>query len=148
MSNIETVAQRFDELYETLSPSFAIAQPLPERTRELVITIVCAILRQSEDVDGQKTEYESRRWQSKVGILLQLIQEHARASIGAEDGPGKLLDAAIKAVNTSPYTGNVDDPHADIATMNVQETLRMAAAAGLVVAGPSAGPDLEELLDT
>jgi hypothetical protein len=135
----EDVARRFHEVYEALAPSFgwetqnASAVPwdaVPEENRKLMIAVCQHVLPEiPEVVWGQYTSIQHNRWQTKVGILLNLIEAH---------GSVQLTTDAINAVNTSPFTGNIDDPYADIASMTTQETLRMAVAAGLVVPGPNA----------
>jgi hypothetical protein len=67
-------------------------------------------------------------WQASVGALLTLIESH---------GDEALTAAAVRIVNTNPYTGShTGEPRADIATTNMNAAIDRAVAAGLVVRRP------------
>lgn len=159
MKDAEDVARRFHEVYETLAPSFGWEtqerssvpwDELPEENRKLMVAVCRLVIPElPETQPGQHVEFERNRWQSKVGVLLTLIKEHSEYaaersrlwSRDENDGAGdyqSLLERAVRAVNTSPYTGNIDDPYADVASLTVRHTLESACAAGLVEPGPNA----------
>jgi len=139
MQDAEDLARRFHEIYETLAPSFEWTtqersrvpwNELPPENRKLMIAVCRIVIPELPSIRApQHVEAERNRWQGKVGVLLTLIE-----ALGSQ----ALIDAAIRAVNTSPYTGHVDEPYADIASLTVQQTLLTACEAGLVRPGPNA----------
>lgn len=128
MRKADDIANRFHEVYEALAPSFDSNGH--DEHRKLIQAVVRIVLPElPEDAPPQQITIERNRWQSKVGVLLTLI-----STMGTDE----LREAAIRAVNTNPYTGSIDDPYADIATIRIADTLRTAVDAQLVVPGPNA----------
>jgi len=103
---------------------------------------------------AQLIEFDRNHWQRKVGALMVLIEHFGnhvcllgspgRYDVDPEDWNdlgqkiGSLIDEAHRVVNTS-WSGNLsEDPHADVAKLSFQESIRMAVHMGLVTPVPGA----------
>jgi hypothetical protein len=86
------------------------------------------VARLEEAAAVQDLAFDRNAWQRSVGLLLSLIEDH---------GDPALVSAAVRIVNTSPFTGGrADEPRADVARMNVEHTIAQAIAAGRVLRRP------------
>lgn len=141
MTEPKHLAQRVHELWTAMIPeSTSPWNELPHNVRTALSIGVESLLPAAAAAD-QLLEFERNRWQQHVGVLLNLIQGFVKSVPESEDDAREaaedLLSSAIRAVNTNPYTKNIDDPHADVALMTTMDMLRKAIAAGLVVEGPN-----------
>jgi hypothetical protein len=137
--NAEELALQFHNIISRLAPSFTPDGPgfgkLSEAEHKLVAATFNVLLSSLPDTP-QNVEYEASHWQRRCGALLTLIE-------GFVDGfpPNTMtvfLDSAYRVVNMNPHTKSVDEPYADVATMNMRNALLMACAAELVRPGPMA----------
>lgn len=110
------------------------------------LDVVKSEIAELEDIaDAQALATDRDAWQTSVGTLLTLIEAHsADWNEPDSDRCNRLLDDAVRVVNTNPYTGNISEPRADVASMNTKATIERAIAAGLVVRCPGA-TDLGDL---
>lgn len=149
MITAEQLAQKFHETYEQLAIAHEYETrkesrkpwaEVPEKNRKLMIAVCRIILHETVGMTDQSLAHDRNLWQRRLGALVTLI-EHFAARAGkdgvAPSDCAALLESAYNVVNTNPFTGNIDDPHADVARLTVQRTLEAAIAGGLVVPGPN-----------
>ena len=146
--------------YETREESRKTWEEVPEKNRNLMVAVCRVVLGelQKENAneairvyvertakqDDQATAHDRNTWQRRLGALITLVEtfcqdaKKGRRPTVSEEEADWLLDAVYRVVNTSPTTGNIDDPYADIATLATRFTLEAAIEAGFVVPGPNA----------
>lgn len=162
----EALAKKFHDTYEALAPSFDYEtrddsrkpwDEVPQKNKDLMVAVARVILRdldradeisavrayveRAADFNEQSSALDRNHWQRRLGILVTVVEDFCRAGIKGDVNPEKcqaLLEDIYRVVNTNPYTGNIDEPRADIAKLTVRFTLETAIAGGLVLPGPKA----------
>lgn len=90
---------------------------------------------------GQDLEFDRNRWQRMVGVLMTTVEQWA-AKEGSRSA-ADLISTLYRTVNANHFTGAPEvDPYLDVAKLTVEQTLRSAVAAGLVIPGPNAPTSL------
>lgn len=140
MAETKRLAQSFHELWTAMLGKDIPWSKVPDNVRRALSVGIESLCPPAASSD-QQLEFERNRWQQQVGVLLALIQGFVKSvpesEEDAREAADHLLASAIRAVNTNPYTKNIDDPHADVAQMSTMAMLDKAIAAGLVTKGPN-----------
>jgi hypothetical protein len=98
---------------------------------------------EASDAHIQSLALDRTIWQRRLGVLLTLVEEFCRQRLRSATPEqcvvfNTLLRDAYRLSNANPMTGNVMEPHADLAERATRATLELAFAGGIIQAGPNA----------